>query len=545
MNTSLYQSNIKPSSRLFTSRGAAMSIAATLFFVLCVAPALYMFVISFAGADGRLGFENYQRLLSEARQCELFVNSIALGAGSAVMAVLIGAPLGLLFARASFPLKRLLRIALVAPLVVPPYVLALAWIYIGGPAGIVAQLFGRDPLSEWTYSLAGAVVVLGVGFYPLAMLATEAAARRVDGRLEEAALLVAPRSRVLRRITLPLVAPSIVASALIAFVLAISEFGVPGLLRVNVFTTEVFTAFSALYDFGAATALAIPLLAAAVIAGTAAQFVIGEKLLVTRRGARSGLRLPSEHKTIVVLIALLTITVCVLLPLVALAREAGQLQRIAEAAASSRTAINNSLWLAAAGATIATGLGALLGYGRARARSRLRGMADLTMIVIFAVPSTVVGVGLIGMWNRPGFGVYGSQAMVVIAYLARFVPVAALILAASVRQVPGSYEEGAELSGAGWLRTFTCIVLPQMKTGIAAAWVVAFIFAFGELGATALVAPPGESTLPVRIYTLIANSPSSEVAAMALMQVCVTLTPLALLGMFAGGEKAKEIAGDA
>jgi iron(III) transport system permease protein len=221
------------------------------------------------------------------------------------------------------------------------------------------------------------------------------------------------------------------------------------------------------------------------------------------------------------------------------------LQRIAEAAASSRTAINNSLWLAAAGATIATGLGALLGYGRARARSRLRGLADLTMIVIFAVPSTVVGVSLIGMWNRPGFGVYGSQAMVVIAYLARFVPVAALILAASVRQAPVSFEEAAELSGAGWLRIFTRIVLPQIKTGIGAAWVVTFIFAFGELGATALVAPPGESTLPVRIYTLIANTPSSEVAAMALMQVCVTLAPLALLGHFAGGEEAKEIASDA
>src|SRR5262245_58525767 len=55
-------------------------------------------------------------------------------------------------ARASFPFKRMFRIALVTPLVVPPYILALAWIYIGGPAGIVARLFGRDPLSEWTYS---------------------------------------------------------------------------------------------------------------------------------------------------------------------------------------------------------------------------------------------------------------------------------------------------------------------------------------------------------------------------------------------------------
>ena len=75
------------------------------------------------------------------------------------------------------------------------------------------------------------------------MLATEAAARRVDGRLEEAALLVAPRRRVLWRITFPLVAPVVAAAALVVFVLAISEFGVPGLLRVNVFTTEVFTAF--------------------------------------------------------------------------------------------------------------------------------------------------------------------------------------------------------------------------------------------------------------------------------------------------------------
>jgi iron(III) transport system permease protein len=377
------------------------------------------------------------------------------------------------------------------------------------------------------------------------MLATEAAARRVDGRLEEAALLSASRRRVLWRITLPLITPSVVAAALITFVLAISEFGAPGLLRVNVYTTEVFTAFSALYDFGAATALSIPLLAVALIAGAAAQYVIGERLLFMRRSAGVGPWLITERKTIVVIVMTLVVALCALLPLVALAREAGQIQRIITAAASSRTAISNSLWLAAAGATMITVLGALLGYGRARARTRLRGLADLTMIVIFAAPSTVAGVGLIGLWNRPGLAVYGTQAMVVIAYLARFVPVATLILAAIVRQVPVSFEEAAELPGAGWFRIFTRVVLPQIKTGVAATWVVAFIFAFGELGATILVAPPGESTLPVRIYTLIANTPSSEVAALALTQVCVTLAPLTLLGLFAGGEKAKEIGNDA
>jgi iron(III) transport system permease protein len=527
-----------------SARTVVLCMAIALFVALCALPVAWMLCVSFVDSAGGFTVRNYSRLFVESRQRQLMLNGALMAAGASLLATLIGAPLGLLFAHSSFPLKRLLRIALVTPLVIPPYILALAWVYIGGSTGIVARLFGRDLLSEWTYSLTGAVVALGAGLYPLAMLATEAAARRVDGRLEEAALLVASRRRVLWRITLPLIAPSIVASALIIFALAISEFGVPGLLRVNVFTTEVFTAFSAFYDFGAATALAIPLLAAALIAGTAAQFVIGERLLVTQRGAHSGLRLLAEHKTIVVLIALLAIAVCVLLPLVALAREAGQARRIISVAAQSRTAISNSLWLAAAGATMTTMLGALLGYWRARARTRLRGLADLVMIVIFAVPSSVAGVGLIGLWNRPGLAVYGTQAMVVIAYLARFVPVAALILAASVRQVPVSFEESAELSGAGWLRIFTRIVLPQIKTGVAATWVVAFIFALGELGSTILVAPPGESTLPVRIYTLIANAPSSEVAALALMQVCVTLAPLALLGLIAGG-KVREGASDA
>jgi iron(III) transport system permease protein len=528
-----------------SARTVAISLAGALFVTLCVLPVAWMLGVSFIDSDGGLTVRNYSRLFAESRQRQLMLNSALLGAGASLLATLIGAPLGLLFARVSFPLKRLLRIALVTPLVIPPYILALAWIYVGGSTGLITQLFGRDLLSEWTYSLTGAVVTLGTGFYPLAMLATEAAARSVDGRLEEAALLVASRRRVLWRVTLPLIAPSVVAAALIIFVLAISEFGAPGLLRVNVYTTEVFTAFSALYDFGAATALSIPLLAVALIAGTAARFVIGERILVTRRGAGSGLRLLSEHETAVMSLALLVIAVCLLLPLVALAREAGQMQRIISAAVRSRTAIGNSLWLAVIGATMITMLGALLGYGRARARTRLRGLADLAMIVIFAAPSTVAGVGLIGLWNRPGLAVYGTQAMVVIAYLARFVPVATLILAAIVRQVPVSFEEAAELPGAGWLRIFTRVVLPQIKTGIAAVWVVAFIFAFGELGATVLVAPPGESTLPVRIYTLIANTSSSEVAALALTQVCVTLAPLALLGLFSGGEKAKEIASDA
>ena len=174
---------------------------------------------------------------------------------------------------------------------------------------------------------------------------------------------------------------------------------------------------------------------------------------------------------------------------------------------------------------------AVLGYGRTRVGARIGGIADVLFVVLFAVPSTIVGVGLISLWNRPGpLGmVYGTDAMLLLGYSARFLPVAALAVAASARYVPISHEEAAAVSGAGWLRTMWRIVLPQMRMGLAAAWVIAFVLAFGELGVSILVAPPGEATLPVRVYTLIANTPPSHVAALALLQAGVIFAPLAAL----------------
>ena len=230
--------------------------------------------------------------------------------------------------------------------------------------------------------------------------------------------------------------------------------------------------------------------------------------------------------------------ISVILPLAILSFEAGSVGRVAAATGSSINAVFNSLVLSAIGATLIVALAALLGYGRSRMLARWGALADVVLIAVFAAPSTVVGVGIIGLWNRPGLlnEIYSGPGIILVAYLARFLPVAVLMLAANTQQVSISSEEAAEVAGAGWARTFRRIVIPQLCSGLMAAWVMAFIFTFGELGATTLVTPPGESTLPVRIYTLIANTPSSEVAALALVQVCIVLLPLALVGYFVRGQ---------
>ncbi|HVH27770.1 MAG TPA: iron ABC transporter permease [Vicinamibacterales bacterium] len=509
-------------------RALVLGAAVALFLVVCVLPSAYLLAQSLV--EGAASF-TFETILLDARQRELLVNSALLASGTAIFATLIGATLGVVLARVSVPYKDLVRLALAAPVTLPPYIVGLAWIYVGGSRGILATLVGRDLLSEWTYSLPGVVIVLSVVFYPLSMLATEVAMRGIDGRLEEAALLVATPGRVLRRISLPLALPGVLAATLVIFVLALSEFGVPGLLRVRVYPTEVFTAFAALYDFGRATLLTLPLLAVSIVVAATAGVLVGDRLVATRRGTGVPAFSLDEWRHAALASIIAVITVSLVLPLTVLAREALSARSFLDAMAGSGEAIVNSLILAAAGATAVVALAVWIGY--ARARSRWGRWADVLLIVLFAMPSTVVGVGLIGLWNRAGpLGeLYGTDLMILLAYMARLVPVAALALAAGVRLVPVSQEEAAAVSGAGWCRMLWHIVFPQMTLALGAAWIVAFILAFGELGTTIIVAPPGEATLPIRIYTMIANAPSSQVAGLALLQAGVVFAPLVLLGL--------------
>jgi iron(III) transport system permease protein len=506
-----------------SSRTVVVGFATAFFVVSCVLPVASFLITSGDGTTGAFTLD--------ARQWGLLGNTASLGVGAAVLATAIGAPLGVLLARASLPYKALLRITLAAPLLLPPYVVALAWTYLTASRGLLATVLEADAVATWIYSVPGAVLVLGLVLYPLSMLATEVAVRRIDGRLEEAALMVAPPARVFRCITVPLAAPSIAATGLMIFVLAVSEFGVPGVLRVRVYTTEIFTAFAALYDPGRAALLAVPLLTLCLAVAVVAVALLGEHVVSARRGAETpgALRVDRSGPLLVMVIAILGIALA--LPIAVLVREALVSHSIGAVIAGSGEAIANSLRLSAVGASAVVGIAVWLGYARSRTTSRRGRLADIALIALFAVPGTLVGVGLIHLWNRPGplGALYGTDAMLLLAYLARLLPIAVLALAASGRAIPLSHEEAAAASGARWLRTMWHIVLPQMRLGLVAAWLIAFVLAFGELGVSILVAPPGEATLPIRIYTIVANAPSSSVAVLALLQASIVLAPLAVL----------------
>lgn len=452
-------------------------------------------------------------------------NTLVLGLGAAAFALSVGAPLGVALARCRPRRVTLCRFVLVVPLVLPSYVLALAWIV----------LFGTH---SWVYSLPAAIAVLGFSLYPIVMLAAEAAVRGVPSRLEEAGWLVAAPLRVALKITLPLIAPALSASLLIVFVLAISDFAVPGLLRVRVYTTEVFTAFAALYDFRLATVMALPLAVVAAVASLVA-LEFARRPLVARADRSHGGTLWNESAQRMVAAAMTVAGITAMaLPMGAIGHQA-RAGRSTFADAVSVDAVRNSFVWSAEGASLVVLIGALLGYWRAKASPRFGYLAEGLWVTVFAMPATIVGIGIIGLWNRPGIlgDLYRTDAIVVLAYLSRFLPIGALLCAAFLRRVTTGVEEAAVVSGASWRRTFTRIVVPLSLKGLAAVWLVMFILMFGDVALAILVAPPGESNLAVRAYTLIANAPPGDVARLALVQIVISILPLGAITLLLRGER--------
>jgi len=218
--------------------------------------------------EGHLSAALCKQALFSARAAPLIRHSLVLAGSTTALALAFGLPAGILFARTDLPFRRTLAVLFTVPLLIPPYITAVSWFDLLGQEGLVARFLGPSAAgstSAWLFGLPGCVLVLFSTFMPIVMLLTMACIRTVNPRLEEAARLAARWPFVLRRISIPLIMPGVILGAMLVFLLSIGEFGVPVFLRYDVFPVETFTQFSAFYNFGAATAAALPLVGIAFV----------------------------------------------------------------------------------------------------------------------------------------------------------------------------------------------------------------------------------------------------------------------------------------
>lgn len=466
--------------------------------------------------------------LGQAGSWILLLRSIGLALVVTAGAVVLGVPMGVLLGRSDMAGRSAALWLHAFPVFLPPFLLALGWFHLLGREGVV----GSASTSSLLFGPAGLVLVLTSAFAPVVSMLTALGLQGIDPSLEEAARIASRPLRVVTHILVPLAWRSIALSAILVFALALSEIGVPMFLRVRTYPAAVFTRLGGIeYAPGEAVALVLPLLVLGLLL-----VAIDSRFLGRRSYASLGLRsreapsLRLGRAWVPGTAIAWTVVLLSLVPLVMLAWRAGAFG-LSEAASWIRSSMTTSLVASTVAATSIVLVGVLLGHALARMR---RGAATLDALALlaFMTPASVLGVGLISVWNRPATQVvYSTAAILVVGFVARYAVLGIRTVGAVFSRSSPHYEEAAACFGSGFVRRLCRIVVPMHARGIAGAWLIALVFCMRDLDTVVVFYPPGLEPLVVRIFTLEANGPERVVAGLSVYHVALTAVVLLAGGL--------------
>ncbi len=463
------------------------------------------------------------QMLSSSRAATLLFHSLLIAGGATIVSLVIGVPFGVLVGRFDLIFRRAAWVIHGFPMFVPPFLLALGWFDLLGQKG-----FASPMSSHLLFSGPGAVMVLSFALSPITTSLVVLSVREIDPSLEEAGLVAAGPWRVATRILVPLSSPAIGLSAVVVFSLAFSELAVPMFLHVDAYPAAVFTRLGGVaYSPGEAAALSLPLVIVAVVLFTLERRISRRRSFATAgHGSMDRAPLPLRRWRIPLSVCAWGITIAGTAPFFGLSIPAAAgFSRVGEWLGAAPV---NSVIAASVAATVITGFGVVLGHGLVRHEMGAR-LFDALAVLGFVLPASVLGVGMIGTWNRaPTQAVYTTLAIITIAFIARYGVLGIRACAAVIAQSPPEMEHAAMVFGAGYLRRLTRVLVPIHARGIAGAWLLVFVFCLRDLEAPGWPSPPGPEPLTVRIFTLEANGPAGVVAALALTQVAMTAAALAL-----------------
>ena len=479
--------------------------------------------------DGGLSLKAYSSALLDARQLGLLRNSLEVSCGATLVAGVFGVLGAVVLARVRLPLRRMLIALFVVPVLIPPYVHGVAWIVLLGRQGWVHEWLGRAQPLFTIYGTGGTAFVLGMAYMPFVLFMTLKALAAVSDDHESAARLHSSPLQALLHVSLHMSLPDVMFGALLVFLFAFGDFSVPSLLRVNVYSIEIFTALSAHYDLDLAAGLAAVPMALAV--GLAACYVgaFGGESYASIGGdwRPAALWRGRLAKWVGLSVCMGILALCVAAPVAALAHKAQTLTAFGTAIRTAVRQILSTVATSAAAGLLVVLLGASL-HGSVPVR--LRRWLLCGAWVPFAVPPAIFGIGLIRTWNRSGpfQHVYGTAAILILAYVARFLPFGVVATHHSLLRIDRDLTDAADLAGAGPLKRVLTIILPLTWRSWLTAWGFTFALSVGEIGASILVNPPGFSTLPIRIHSLLHYGEDEIVAALCLLLVAIALVPFAL-----------------
>jgi iron(III) transport system permease protein len=333
---------------------------------------------------------------------------------------------------------------------------------------------------------------------------------------------------VLGRVVLPLAGPYLLAGACLLLVLSLVDYSVPSLFSVTTYSLEVFAEFSTSHDAGAATLIALPLLVVTAVVVILLQHLLRRTSVTGSAPGIGQLRSWPFWFSSLRRLALLVLAAQVLVPLVVLAGAVGTPQSLLRIVAENRQELIYSLVVALVAGLVcivpALAVASLLAGRRGTAR-----LWWLLVALPLAVPAPLAGIGLTRMWAGTGLASPAAGVvMPVLAALARFTPLAVLVLLARLQRIETDLIDAVRVfqpsRSQGW-RLRLRLLLPALLAGAG----ITFALTIGELGATLIVVPPGSSTMTMKIYSYLHYGASDAVAGSCLLVAVATVAAGALV----------------
>ncbi|MFN3526653.1 MAG: ABC transporter permease, partial [Paracoccus sp. (in: a-proteobacteria)] len=473
-----------------------------------------------------------------------FWNTLTLSLLSVAVSVGLGAGLALAVGLMRMRMRAALSFLILMPLIIPSQTLALSWIEllgagspILGPLGLAPSPGQGNPL----YSRFGIALVMGIEHMPLVYIAIRAALKSVPADLVEAARIAAiPPRLVLSRVILPLTYPSALAGALLAFTAAVGNFGIPALLgipgRVPMLTTLI---YQRLNGFGPSAAGQVAVLALILTLMAVAALVLRSLLLrhlqmrieagraftPTRNAPLWAQALIWAMVLIIAILPLSALFLTSLIPAIGVPfswqiASLDQYHRVLANPAVLR-AFSNSLMLSAAAALICALVALPLAYLATRRPSPAIAALDLLAEAPWVVPGTVVALAMILAFLQPlpliGVSLYGTAAIILIAYLGRFLPLVLRPVVAAARGADPALDDAARIAGIGLARRMGRIFAPSVLPAVLAGAVLILMTAMNELTLSALLWSSGHETIGVMVFSLQYEGNSTAAAAVSVL----------------------------
>ncbi len=515
--------------------------------------------------DGAINFENYRNVYSQNVNWRALTNTVELSLMVMIASVLITFPLAWLVGRTDMPGKKGFRTLLVSSYMIPPYVGAIAWVQLLNPSvgymnNIFKWMFGLETAPFDIYTFWGLAWVLTLFYSPFAFITISRAMEKMDPTLEEAARVSgASPLRTVWDVTLPLMAPSILAGGLLVFIAAGSCFGIPSIVgmpgNIEVMTTRIVTYIYMGDEAGVrdATALAASLMFLANFLLMGMTWMMGRKDYTTISGksTRPNIVELGKWKWPAFCAVGLYGAISVIIPLgsIVLTSFLKSMSRPVEwsnigidpwipviTSSQYMESVWNSVIYGVIAATIGTALAVFVAYLAVKTNIKGRTIPDLLTVIGGSTPSIVIALALIITFSGNfGLNLYSTMWIIVVSYLVKYLTMSVRTIAAALSQVHVSLEEAALNSGANWLRVCKDIIIPLIAPSVIAGWFLIFMPSFYELTMSLLLYGSDTKTIGVLLYELQTYADTQNASVLSVIILLIVLVGNLILNKVSKG----------